>query len=114
MRGFATDARGTFGFVHRDGDEVGWARLKADCLITGGPIATVTGIVTETNVPELKGKRKGVSVYDNGRHDRLGYSWAISHDVEVAQCLSMAPFETVRTGDFTVRHWLPPLPQVTR
>lgn len=111
--GFATDARGTFSFTHRAGDQYGWADLQVDCLITGGPVAVVTGIVTATNVPELKDKRKGVSVLDDRRGDRLGYSWAISHDIEVAQCLSMAPFETVRpgTGDFVVEHWMPPLPR---
>lgn len=107
VHGFATDAKGTFGFSHRDGDQHGWAKLEADCLITGGPVAVVTGFITETNVPELKGKRKGVSVLDNGRRDRLGYSWGISHDVDVPECMSMAPFETVRTGDFKVEHWLP-------
>ncbi|MDR7276309.1 hypothetical protein [Catenuloplanes atrovinosus] len=111
VRGFAMDAQGTFRFTHRHGEQYGWADLKADCLITGGPVATVTGIVTATNVPGLMGQRKGVSVYDHGRHDRLGYSWPISHDIHVEQCLSMAPFETVRTGDFRVEHWFPPLPR---
>ena len=110
VRGFATDAKGTFSFTHRHGEQYAWAKLEADCLLTGGPTAVVTGFITDTNVPELKGKRKGVSVYDHGRHDRLGYSWGISHDVDVPECMSMPPFETVRNGDFTVHHWFPPLP----
>ncbi len=58
VHGFATDAKGMFGFSHRAGDQYGWAKLEADCLITGGPVAVVTGFITETNLPELKGKRK--------------------------------------------------------
>jgi hypothetical protein len=109
--GFADQAHGTFRFTHRAGEFYGWADAKVDCLITGGPVATVTGVVTDSNLPELIGHRKGISVLDDGHHDRLGYNWALSDEVDPQLCMSMAPFETVRTGDFVVEHWTPPLPR---
>ena len=47
----------------------------------------------------------GFTVHDMGRHDRLGYSWAVSNPVEtknLPKCVSSAPFERVKngTGDF--------------
>lgn len=112
--GFAQDAHGTFRYTHRAGDLYGWAEAEVDCLMTGGPVAILTGVVTASNVPQLIGKRQGISVYDNGRHDRLGYSWALTEGPggpDVPFCVSVAPFETTRTGDFTVEHWMPPLPR---
>ncbi|MFF2570866.1 Repetin [Streptomyces sp. NPDC101191] len=102
-------ATGTFRYSHYKGDWGGTAEVKVDCLATGGEVATVTGIVTATDVPGLLHKRVGVSVYDNGRHDRLGYSWLASDPTkdEVPPCNSAAPYERVRagTGDFTVLPW---------
>ena len=109
--GFADQARGTFRYTHRDGELYGWAEARVDCLLTGGPVAVVTGVVTASNVAKLVGDRQGISVYDDGRRDRLGYSWVLSDEVDVPLCMSAAPFETVRTGDFVVKHWTPPLPR---
>lgn len=106
-------AFGTFSFRHvfPDGRSA-TARAKVDCLITGGKVAVVTGIVTESDTP-FKGRRVGVSVNDQGSHDRLGYSWIGSRDEateRLPKCMSTAPFEKVRagTGDFHVLPWQVP------
>lgn len=109
-------ATGTFGFrhVYPDGTS-GWAEARVDCLVTGGKVAVVTGIVTDTDTP-FKGKRVGVSVHDDGKRDRLGYSWIGSEPEEtkkLPKCMSAAPFEKVRsgTGDFHVLPWQPRYPE---
>ncbi|MFC9797554.1 Repetin, partial [Streptomyces sp. NPDC127584] len=81
-------ATGTFTYSHYKDGWGGSARVKVDCLATGGKVATVTGIVTETDVPGLLHRRVGVSVHDDGRRDRLGYSWLASDPTkdEVPPC----------------------------
>ncbi|GGT53085.1 hypothetical protein [Streptomyces purpureus] len=127
-RGFApTDvggtSRGTFRFTHHspDGKKGAWFEGRIDCLLTGGPVATATGIIERTDHPDrrIKGKRVGFTVYDGGkggRHDRVGYSWAVEDipDAKVPVCLSAAPYETAKSGDFTVNHLLPPTPKADR
>ncbi|WP_434587989.1 Repetin [Streptomyces sp. A5-4] len=104
-------ASGTFSFRHAFPDGTsGWAKGKVDCLLTGGKVAVVTGIITETDQAN-KGKRVGISVHDQGKNDRLGYSW-IGRDAEkqnLPKCMSSAPFEKVKagTGDFKVLPWQP-------
>ncbi|WP_438294867.1 hypothetical protein [Streptomyces sp. HUAS TT7] len=104
-------AYGTFTFKHVfPNGTSGWAKAKVDCLVTGGKVAVVTGVVTDSDTP-FKGKRVGVTVNDLGKHDRLGYSW-IGKDAETQQlpkCMSSAPFEKVKegTGDFKVLPWQP-------
>ncbi|RFU84263.1 Repetin [Streptomyces triticagri] len=109
-------ASGTFRFVHLDkpGGEGGWAEGRIDCLVTGGKVATATGVVTKANRPGLKGTRVGFSVHDVRGQDRLGYSWAAygtpaDQPGELSKCTSAAPFEKVRkgTGDFKVLPWVP-------
>ncbi|MEU2792493.1 hypothetical protein [Streptomyces sp. NPDC007100] len=103
------DARGTFAFRHVGATESGWAKGRIDCLVTGGKVAVTSGIVTETDIPGLKGKRVGFSVHDRGRNDRLGYSWAATagpwETKDLPKCVSSAPFETVESGGFTVVPW---------
>ncbi|MEU2788029.1 hypothetical protein [Streptomyces sp. NPDC007100] len=121
-RGFADRASGTF-FVshHVDKKWGGYFRGRIDCLVTGGPVAVATGVVTEshfTNAPgfpeigDLRGKRFGFTVLDAGKQDRLGYSWAMDGlpKNSVGTCQSSAPFETLEKGGFEVRHWMPPRP----
>ncbi|MFC9342411.1 Repetin [Streptomyces sp. NPDC057020] len=102
-------ATGTFRYSHYKNGQGGSAEVKVDCLATGGKVATVTGIVTKTDVPGLLNKRVGVSVHDDGRHDRLGYSWLTSDPTkdEVPPCNAAAPYERVKagTGDFQVLPW---------
>lgn len=107
-------ATGTFGWSHYLNGEGAWAKAKVDCLVTGGKVAVVSGVVTETDLPGEKGKRVGITVHDLGRHDRLGYSWATTEDLgpkDLPKCVSSAPFEKVKkgTGDFTVVPWHPAL-----
>ncbi|MBT2365681.1 hypothetical protein J7E88_10215 [Streptomyces sp. ISL-10] len=119
-RGFADAAHGTFYVSHHFGDTWGgYFKGRIDCLLTGGPVAVATGIVTESHfkdapglpqIGDLKGKRFGFTVLDKGKKDRLGYSWAMDGlpKNSVPKCLGSAPFETLETGDFTVQHWMPP------
>ncbi|WP_328497583.1 Repetin [Streptomyces sp. NBC_00414] len=106
-------ATGTFEWSHYADGHGAWAEAEVDCLLTGGRVAVVSGVITDSDLPGAKGKRVGVTVHDTGRHDRLGYSWAsVGNPVETVglpKCVSSAPFEKVKkgTGDFTVVPWLP-------
>ncbi|MFF6879427.1 MULTISPECIES: Repetin [unclassified Streptomyces] len=108
-------ATGTFEFSHYLNGKGARAKAKVDCLLTGGKVAVVSGVITESDLPGAKGKRVGVTVHDSGRHDRLGYSWAATgspaETKELPRCVSSAPFEKVEkgTGDFTVVPWQPEL-----
>ncbi|MET7363454.1 Repetin [Streptomyces sp. NPDC005562] len=118
-----TKATGTFRFVHLDkpGGKGAWAEGRVDCLVTGGKVATVTGVVTDSgsdiDMPDIKGKRIGFTVHDTGGQDRVGYSWAAHGGTPdqpdtLAKCASAAPFEKVRTGtgDYHVLPWKVPYP----
>ncbi|MEU0898605.1 Repetin [Streptomyces massasporeus] len=108
-------ATGTFEFSHYLNGEGARAEVKVDCLLTGGKVAVVSGVVTGSDLPGAEGKRVGVTVHDLGRHDRLGYSWASTGSPvdteELPKCVSSAPFEKVKkgTGDFMVVPWQPEL-----
>ncbi|MFE7273132.1 Repetin [Streptomyces sp. NPDC057623] len=108
-----TKATGTFEFSHYLDGEGARAKARVDCLLTGGKVAVVSGVITESDLPGAEGKRVGVTVHDLGRHDRLGYSWASTGNPvetkELPKCVSSAPFEKVRkgTGGFTVVPWRP-------
>ncbi|MEV4434385.1 hypothetical protein [Streptomyces sp. NPDC049555] len=123
--GLGDKARGSF-FVSHHIDDVwgGYFKGRIDCLLTGGPVAVATGVVTEAHfegkpgtpqLGDLKGKRFGFTVLDGGKgdkggsKDRLGYSWAAQGlpTTGVDLCQSSAPIETLAKGDFTVHHWLP-------
>ncbi|CAL9272908.1 MULTISPECIES: hypothetical protein [Streptomyces] len=109
------EATGTFEFSHYLNGEGARAKAEVDCLITGGDVAVVTGVVTDSDLPGAEGRRVGVTVHDLGRHDRLGYSWAATGSPaqggELPRCVSSAPFEKVArgTGDFRVVPWQPRL-----
>lgn len=109
------EATGTFRFSHYLDGEGAWAEAEVDCLVTGGKVAVVSGVITDTDLPGAKGLRVGVTVHDQGSHDRLGYSWAATgspvEDKDLAPCVSSAPFEKVKrgTGDFRVIPWKPEL-----
>ncbi|MFI9806784.1 Repetin [Streptomyces sp. NPDC052301] len=108
-------AMGTFRFSHYLHGDGAWAEAKVDCLVTGGKVAVVSGVITDSDLPGAKGKRVGVTVHDLGRHDRLGYSWAgvgsPTDTADLPPCVSSAPFEKVKpgTGDFRVVPWNPAL-----
>lgn len=108
-----TKATGTFEFSHYLNGAGARAKAEVDCLLTGGAVAVVSGVITDSDLPGAEGKRVGVTVHDVGRGDRLGYSWASTGNPvetkELPKCVSSAPFEKVRkgTGDFTVVPWRP-------
>ncbi|MGW1288055.1 Repetin [Streptomyces sp. NPDC002586] len=108
-------ATGTFEFSHYLHGRGAWAKAKVDCLVTGGPVAVVSGVITASDLPGAKGRRVGVTVHDLDRHDRLGYSWAgvgsPTDTKDLPPCVSSAPFEQVKqgTGDFKVVPWQPKL-----
>ncbi|MFE3850406.1 Repetin [Streptomyces griseorubiginosus] len=106
-------ATGTFEWSHYLHGDGAWAKAKVDCLVTGGKVAVVSGVITDSDLPGAKGKRVGVTVHDLGPHDRLGYSWAATgtpvETPDLPRCVSSAPFEKVRqgTGDYRVVPWEP-------
>ncbi|MDQ0954003.1 hypothetical protein QFZ24_007926 [Streptomyces phaeochromogenes] len=106
-------ATGTFEWSHYAGGDGAWAKAEVDCLLTGGKVAVVSGVVTDSDLPGAKGKRVGITVHDTGRQDRLGYSWASTGNPvetkDLPMCVGSAPFEKVKkgTGDFTVVPWNP-------
>lgn len=110
-----TKATGTFRFSHYLNDFGATAEVKVDCLLTGGKVAVVSGVITKTDLEGAEGKRVGVTVHDLGHKDRLGYSWASTGSPvdqgPLPKCVSSAPFEKVKagTGDFTVLPWEPKL-----
>ncbi|MEU4998822.1 Repetin [Streptomyces sp. NPDC021622] len=116
--GDPSKATGTFRFVHLDkpGGKGGWAKGRIDCLMTGGKVATATGIITDSNLKDIKGGRVGFTVHDQGKKDRVGYSWAAvgrpDGTKKLPKCTSSAPHEKVRqgTGDFRVVPWKVPYP----
>ncbi|MBT2386128.1 hypothetical protein [Streptomyces sp. ISL-11] len=111
--GLLEKASGTFRFSHvfTNGRHK-FAEGRIDCLISGGKVATATGIVEKTDLEGLKGKRVGFTVDDHGkRGDRLGYSWVTTNDPskmkDLPPCMSSAPIEKLEKGDFTVAPWEP-------
>ncbi|RZF05305.1 hypothetical protein [Streptomyces sp. SCA2-2] len=116
--GLSTDARGTLEFSHTRGEVTGWAEAKVDCLVTSDRTATLTAVVTKSNVEE-PGARLGISVQQSGKGEpgRLGFSWGVVNvDPEnvdengqlvrprAGSCMAPAPFTTVIKGGFKVVH----------
>ncbi|MGW7441452.1 hypothetical protein [Streptomyces sp. NPDC054849] len=113
--GLPTDARGRVTVYHAMPGEnfTGVAEADVDCMVTGGKTATLTAVVTSSNVGWV-GKRIGISVQDGerGGPDRVGFSWAIVNvDVKpdgsvaeptVGTCMAPAPFTEVTKGGFKV------------
>ncbi|MEU1278378.1 Repetin [Streptomyces sp. NPDC005805] len=110
-----TKATGTFRFSHYLNGRGASAEAEVDCLLTGGKVAVVSGVIVRSDLPGAKGTRVGITVHDSGGKDRLGYSWAATgspaHQGELPPCVGSAPFEKVRggTGDFRVVPWNPAL-----
>lgn len=108
-------ATGTFEWSHYLNGKGAWAKAKVDCLVTGGKVAVVSGVITSSDLAGAKGKRVGITVHDVGHRDRLGYSWATTGNPaatkDLPKCVSSAPYEKVKkgTGDFSVTPWQPEL-----
>ncbi|MGX6601875.1 hypothetical protein ACWKSP_07035 [Micromonosporaceae bacterium Da 78-11] len=103
------DVRGTFGVSHYLNGRGAWFTGDIDCLVVGGNVAVVTGVITASSVPEWIGVRRGMTVFDDGRHDRVGYNWVLDpgSTESAPQCVSGAPYEWVETGDFRTVEWFP-------
>ncbi|TDU76257.1 hypothetical protein [Streptomyces sp. KS 21] len=114
-QGMPVDARGRVTVYHAMPDTgfTGVAEAEVDCMVTGGRTATVTAVVTSSNVG-WEGKRIGISVQDGerGGPDRVGFSWGLANvDVKpdgsvseprVGTCMAPAPFTEVTKGGFKV------------
>ncbi|MGW6845662.1 hypothetical protein [Streptomyces sp. NPDC054958] len=114
-QGMPVDARGKVTVYHAMPDTgfTATAEAEVDCLVTGGRTATVTAVVTSSNVG-WEGRRIGISVQDGerGGPDRVGFSWGIANvdlkpDGTVAEgtvgtCMAPAPFTEVTKGGFKV------------
>ena len=94
------DAHGTVRFDHYAPDEPGgpsvdhWGSIKVDYLMTGGPIAVVSGLRQDADIPANQ-KRATLTFYMSPlghRYDRMGFSWGVVD----ARCQQMgtgpAPF----------------------
>ncbi|WP_420079747.1 hypothetical protein ACN6AT_14125 [Streptomyces sp. JL4002] len=114
-QGLPTDARGRVTVYHAmpDRDFTAVAEAEVDCMVTGGRTATVTAVVTSSNIG-LVGQRIGLSVQDGerGAPDRVGFSWGIANvdakpdgtvaEPTVGTCMAPAPFTEVTRGGFRV------------
>ncbi|MGW9072583.1 hypothetical protein ACWGQT_24450 [Streptomyces yangpuensis] len=114
-QGLPTDARGRVTIYHAIPDQgfTAVAEAEVDCMVTGGRTATVTAVVTSSNVGG-EGKRIGLSVQDGerGAPDRVGFSWGIVNvdvkpdgsvaEAAVGTCMAPAPFTEVTKGGFKV------------
>ncbi|MFC8129816.1 Repetin [Streptomyces sp. NPDC057302] len=83
----------------------GSAEARVDCLLTGGKVATVSAVVTKADggLKGAIGKRLGLTIHDQGKQDRFGYSWAmvgIPNDLpdDMPKCVSAAPFDKTKPG----------------
>ncbi|MFJ9697048.1 hypothetical protein [Kitasatospora sp. NPDC101183] len=119
--GLPTDAEGTVLVSHHSAEKNATftAEARVDCLATGGPVATLTAVVTKSAVLTV-GQRIGLSVYQGSGDDedgggaRLGFSWGIGNaDVDasgkpyqpvVGTCMAPAPFAPVVHGGYQVHH----------
>ncbi|AWS44167.1 hypothetical protein DKM19_25265 [Streptosporangium sp. 'caverna'] len=118
-RGVFTEAKGIIkvGHYRADGNGGGF-EAEVDCLVAGGPVATVTAVVT-TSTSFPVGERIAVSVYDGGTdrfdnsRDQIGWSWSVPTG-KVQPCMAPATFATVKKGGFTVvgKGWPKPPAQI--
>ncbi|MEK2495092.1 hypothetical protein WN990_36670 [Kitasatospora purpeofusca] len=113
--GLPTDAVGTVRYSHRVAATgvVYNAVAEVDCLSTGGPVATLTAVVTTSDIGNAN-ERIGLSVYQGRDGDRLGFSWGVAnldmgpdqqpYQPVVGTCMAPAPFAPVLRGGFSVHH----------
>lgn len=91
---------------HRLGSVDSWAEIAVDCVVTGGPVATITGVVVDASPDnqDLRETRIGFSVYDgHGNRDRVGFTGPPQPgDPPLWKCVAIAPTFTVLKGGYTV------------
>lgn len=99
-------AWGTARMSHRRGPLNSWGKIAVDCVVTGGPVATITGIVIDASPDnqDSLGTRIGFSVYDDSEgHDRVGYTGPRQpDDPPLRKCVATAPTFAVVDGGYTV------------
>jgi hypothetical protein len=116
---FPTASGGTFRIYHRIDQPnggpplVNWGDFKVDCLTTGGPTATVTGILVRTTPggpwQDLLDRhaRMGVSFYVAGKGggpSRIGLSGATSPgEPLLTKCMAPAANAAVIQGGYTLK-----------
>ncbi|WP_329122993.1 hypothetical protein [Streptomyces sp. NBC_01465] len=83
-----------------------WGTVKVDYVMTGGPVAVVSGTIVDG--PEPVGTRKSFSVYSDPRghrYDRMGFSWGVVDARCTQNDAAPAPFNSYVSGrGYTVRH----------
>ncbi|GLZ09384.1 hypothetical protein Acsp03_68500 [Actinomadura sp. NBRC 104412] len=98
-------ARGTVHVNHYSPDEPGgaskdhWFSIKVDYLMTGGPVAVVSGIRQDTVPANMK--RATLTFYQSPlghRHDRMGFSWGVVHPACHQMGTGPAPFSPAGPG----------------
>jgi hypothetical protein len=105
------DAHGTVTFDHYfpDTDQHNYGTIDVDYLMTGGPVAVISGI-TRRELPGVPvGSRAAISVYDGPDGDQLGFSWGAVDGRCMPMGFAPAPFTRVvpfqgLRGDYRVRH----------
>jgi hypothetical protein len=116
---FPTQSGGTFRIYHRidqpNGNPpvVNWGDFKVDCLTTGGPTVTVTGILVRTTPGGYwqdfldRHGRMGVSFYVAGKDggpSRIGLSGAtLPGEPLLTKCMAPAANEAVIQGGYTLK-----------
>lgn len=108
------DARGTVVYDHYfpDRDQHNYGTIDIDYVMTGGPVAVLSGLTRQETGGTPAGSRVSISVYDSPdgrRHDRLGFSWGAVDGRCMPTGFGPAPFTRVIRfdgflGDFRVRH----------
>ncbi|GAA1529726.1 hypothetical protein GCM10009678_09640 [Actinomadura kijaniata] len=111
-------ARGTVRFDHPGPNgEHNWGTVNVDYVMTGGPVAVVSGTSPGGLWP--KGARMTFTVHDDprgDRYDRMGFSWGVV-DPRCAQMdMGPAPFTSYVSGKgYRVQHAeLPAVPEGTQ
>jgi hypothetical protein len=95
-------ATGTFSFSHYRNGDGARAEVAVDCLLTGGKVAVVSGIVTESDLPGAEGKRVGVTVHDSAATTgsaTAGPPRALRGDGRAARVRELRPLREGREGD---------------
>ncbi|HEX2312603.1 MAG TPA: hypothetical protein VHJ17_02655 [Thermomonospora sp.] len=110
-------ARGTVTWDHHmlQGPDAGkhfYGTIDVDYVMTGGPVAVISGKARDAVSGGRKGDRVSLTVYDSPQgnaFDRVGFSWGAADPACVPIGLAPAPFAQVMSfdglqGGYTVKH----------
>ncbi|GAA1554419.1 hypothetical protein GCM10009789_04780 [Kribbella sancticallisti] len=99
---------GSFHVIHRkpDGRLLAEFSGRTTSLYAVDEVAVVTGVIERAEHPdvplEFVGKKVAFTVYDGGRHDRIGWVWGF-FGAPVNRVQGTAPTFPLSWGDFTVK-----------